>query len=186
MSEKYRSSVGSCNRQFSSLYSNRIREFTRLLLIPHLNESVAPATVHGSMQDCAAIRGQGFHLKIWIPYVISKWSSAQGQTLANNGACNVINAMATTGDGFNSTPSPSRSVVSAGVGIVHRLRRRLRYLKQDRALRLRRFAIHPRRLRTPGNSLWSLFILWTPVVQRFKKWPKSIEFQAEAAPISCF
>jgi hypothetical protein len=41
------------------------------------------------------------------------------QTLANNGACNVINAMATTGDGFNSTPS-SRSVVSAGVGIVHR------------------------------------------------------------------
>jgi hypothetical protein len=40
--------------------------------------------------------------------------------LANNGACNVINAMATTGDGFNSTPSSSRSVVSAGVGIVHR------------------------------------------------------------------
>ncbi|SRR6266702_2729479 len=79
LSEKYRSSVGSCNRQFSSLYSNRIREFTRVLLIPHLNESVAPATVHSSMQDCATIRGPGFHLKIWIPYVISKWSSAQGQ-----------------------------------------------------------------------------------------------------------
>jgi len=43
-----------------------------------------------------------------------------GRTLANNGARNVINASATTGDGFNSTPSSSRSVVGAGVGIVHR------------------------------------------------------------------
>jgi hypothetical protein len=49
------------------------------MLILQLNESVESATVHGSMQDCVAIRGLSFHLKIWIPYVISKSSSAQGQ-----------------------------------------------------------------------------------------------------------
>jgi hypothetical protein len=37
------------------------------MLILQLNESVTPVAVHGSMEDSAAMKGQRFHHKIWIP-----------------------------------------------------------------------------------------------------------------------
>ncbi|EUC18827.1 Outer membrane protein (porin) [Paraburkholderia steynii] len=53
-------------------------------------------------------------------YALQAYQRANGQTLGNNGAGNIINATATLGDGFNSTPSSSRSMVGVGAGIVHR------------------------------------------------------------------
>ncbi|MBN3763483.1 porin [Burkholderia sp. Ac-20365] len=52
-------------------------------------------------------------------YALEAYQRANGQTLGTNGK-SIINATATLGDGFNSTPSSSRSMVGVGVGIVHR------------------------------------------------------------------
>jgi predicted porin len=52
-------------------------------------------------------------------YVLEAYQRANGQTLGTNGQ-SVIDATATIGDGFNSTPSSSRSMVAVGAGIVHR------------------------------------------------------------------
>jgi predicted porin len=53
-------------------------------------------------------------------YALQAYQRASGQTLGTNGAGNIINATATIGDGFSSTPSSSRSMFAAGVGIIHR------------------------------------------------------------------
>ncbi|BFG76465.1 porin [Paraburkholderia terrae] len=52
-------------------------------------------------------------------YALQAYQRANGQTLGTNGR-SIINATATIGDGFNSTPSSSRSMVGVGVGMVHR------------------------------------------------------------------
>ena len=52
-------------------------------------------------------------------YALEAYQRANGQTLGTNGKT-IINATATLGDGFNSTPSSSRSMVGVGVGMVHR------------------------------------------------------------------
>jgi predicted porin len=52
-------------------------------------------------------------------YALEAYQRANGQTLGTNGK-SIISATATLGDGFNSTPSSSRSMVGIGVGIVHR------------------------------------------------------------------
>ncbi|WP_407671303.1 porin [Paraburkholderia phymatum] len=52
-------------------------------------------------------------------YVLEAYTRANGQTLATNGK-SIINATATIGDGFNTTPSSSRSMVAVGAGVVHR------------------------------------------------------------------
>ena len=51
-------------------------------------------------------------------YMLEAYTRANGQTL--NAVGGVINATATIGDGFNGTPSASRSLFAAGAGIVHR------------------------------------------------------------------
>ena len=51
-------------------------------------------------------------------YVLEAYTHASGQTLSATGG--VIDATATVGDGFNGTPSSSRSMFAAGAGIVHR------------------------------------------------------------------
>jgi predicted porin len=56
-------------------------------------------------------------------YALQAYQRANGQTLAPNstgGGTHIINATATIGDGFNSSPSSSRSMVGVGVGMVHR------------------------------------------------------------------
>ncbi|SOE46544.1 Outer membrane protein (porin) [Caballeronia arationis] len=53
-------------------------------------------------------------------YALQAFTRANGKTLGTNGAGNVIDATATIGDGFNSSPSSSRSMVTGIVGIVHR------------------------------------------------------------------
>jgi predicted porin len=53
-------------------------------------------------------------------YGVQGFTRANGSTLGTNGAGNIIEATATVGDGFNSTPSSSRSVLAVGVGLVHR------------------------------------------------------------------
>lgn len=52
-------------------------------------------------------------------YLLEAYQRANGQTLGTNGRT-IINATATIGDGFNSAPSSSRSMVAVGAGIVHR------------------------------------------------------------------
>ena len=52
-------------------------------------------------------------------YALQAYQRANGQTLGSNGRT-IINATATIGDGFNSTPSSSRSMVGVGAGIIHR------------------------------------------------------------------
>jgi predicted porin len=52
-------------------------------------------------------------------YALQAYQRANGQTLGSNGH-SIINATATIGDGFQSTPSSSRSLFAAGVGIIHR------------------------------------------------------------------
>jgi predicted porin len=52
-------------------------------------------------------------------YVLEAYTRANGQTLGTNGK-SIINATATIGDGFNTTPSSSRSMVAVGAGVVHR------------------------------------------------------------------
>lgn len=53
-------------------------------------------------------------------YALEAYQRAGGQTLGTPGKSQIINATATIGDGFNGTPSSSRSQFVAGVGIVHR------------------------------------------------------------------
>jgi predicted porin len=53
-------------------------------------------------------------------YALQGFTRASGQTLGSKGAGDLINATATVGDGFQSTPSSSRSQVVASVGIVVR------------------------------------------------------------------
>jgi predicted porin len=53
-------------------------------------------------------------------YALEAYQRANGQTLGTNGKGQIINATATIGDGFQPTPSSSRSQFAAGVGIVHR------------------------------------------------------------------
>ncbi|CAG9275166.1 Outer membrane protein (Porin) [Paraburkholderia unamae] len=53
-------------------------------------------------------------------YLLEAYGRAGGQTLGTAGKSEVIGATATIGDGFNSTPSSSRSLFAMGVGIVHR------------------------------------------------------------------
>ncbi|MGU7771553.1 porin [Burkholderia sp. MR1-5-21] len=52
-------------------------------------------------------------------YALQAYQRANGQTLGTNGK-SIINATATIGDGFQTSPSSSRSMFAAGVGIVHR------------------------------------------------------------------
>jgi len=53
-------------------------------------------------------------------YALQAFQVAHGKTLGTAGAGNIINATATLGDGFQSTPSSSARQFAAGVGIVHR------------------------------------------------------------------
>lgn len=53
-------------------------------------------------------------------YGVQGYTRANGSTLGTNGAGNIIDATATVGDGFNATPSSSRSMFAVGVGLVHR------------------------------------------------------------------
>ena len=52
-------------------------------------------------------------------YALQAYQRANGKTLGSNGH-SIIDATATIGDGFQSTPSSSRSLFAAGVGIIHR------------------------------------------------------------------
>ncbi|WGS54880.1 porin (plasmid) [Paraburkholderia sp. D15] len=53
-------------------------------------------------------------------YALEAYQRAGGQTLGTGGKAQIINATATIGDGFNGTPSSSKSQFAAGLGIVHR------------------------------------------------------------------
>ncbi|WP_031358807.1 porin [Caballeronia sordidicola] len=53
-------------------------------------------------------------------YALQAFQVAHGKTLGTAGAGNIIDATATLGDGFQSTPSSSAKQFAAGVGIVHR------------------------------------------------------------------
>jgi predicted porin len=53
-------------------------------------------------------------------YAMQAFQRSNGKTLGTAGAGNVIDATATIGDGFQSTPSSSNKQFAAGVGIVHR------------------------------------------------------------------
>lgn len=53
-------------------------------------------------------------------YAAEAYQRAGGETLGTPGESQVINATATVGDGFQSTPSSSRSQFAAGIGIIHR------------------------------------------------------------------
>jgi predicted porin len=54
-------------------------------------------------------------------YALQAYQHANGQTLAPAGnGTQIINATATIGDGFQTTPSSSRSMVAVGAGIIHR------------------------------------------------------------------
>jgi predicted porin len=52
-------------------------------------------------------------------YALEAYQRAGGQTLGTNGRT-IINATADIGDGQNSAPSSSRSMVAVGVGIIHK------------------------------------------------------------------
>ncbi|MBN7129772.1 porin [Burkholderia multivorans] len=53
-------------------------------------------------------------------YALEAYQRANGQTLGSKGAGDIIDATASVGDGFQSSPSSTRNMVAAGVGIVHR------------------------------------------------------------------
>jgi predicted porin len=53
-------------------------------------------------------------------YAAEGYQRASGQTLGTKGEGNLINATATIGDGYNTTPSSSRSMVAVTMGVVHR------------------------------------------------------------------
>jgi predicted porin len=52
-------------------------------------------------------------------YAVEAWQRARGQTLAADGAT-IINATATIGDGFNSSPSSGPNQITAGFGLIQR------------------------------------------------------------------
>jgi predicted porin len=53
-------------------------------------------------------------------YAIEGFQRASGQTLGINGSGDIVNAVASIGDGANAQPSSSRSQVIAGVGLMHK------------------------------------------------------------------
>ena len=53
-------------------------------------------------------------------YALQAYQRASGKTLGTSGAGHIIDATATLGDGFNTTPSSSASQAAFGVGIIHR------------------------------------------------------------------
>lgn len=53
-------------------------------------------------------------------YALQAYTRAAGQTLGTKGSGNIINATATIGDTFNSTPSSSRSMAGVVVGLMHK------------------------------------------------------------------
>ncbi|WP_207855982.1 hypothetical protein, partial [Pseudomonas sp. 79_C] len=50
-------------------------------------------------------------------YAVEAYQRANGKTLAGG---KIIDATASIGDGFNTSPSSSRSQVGVGVGLIHR------------------------------------------------------------------
>jgi predicted porin len=52
-------------------------------------------------------------------YMVQAYQRAGGQTLGSNGV-SIISATPSIGDGFNSTPSSSRSMVAVAAGVIHR------------------------------------------------------------------
>lgn len=53
-------------------------------------------------------------------YFIEAYQRANGKTLGTNGAGSIIDATADIGDGQNSAPSSSHTMVAGGVGIIHK------------------------------------------------------------------
>jgi predicted porin len=53
-------------------------------------------------------------------YALEGFQRASGQTLGIDGAGDIVNAVASIGDGANTQPSSSRSQIVAGIGLVHR------------------------------------------------------------------
>ena len=53
-------------------------------------------------------------------YAAEGFQRASGQTLGINGAGDIVDAVASNGDGANSQPSSSRSQFVAGVGLMHK------------------------------------------------------------------
>jgi len=53
-------------------------------------------------------------------YALQAYQRANGQTLGTDGAGQIIDATATLGDGFQTSPSSTRNMFAVGVGIVHR------------------------------------------------------------------
>ncbi|MDE1181921.1 porin [Paraburkholderia sp.] len=87
--------------------------------------SYTRATKANGIQDSAEY--QQFNLSQYYSlskrtglYALEAYQHASGKTLGTNGAGSIIDATATLGDGYNSTPSSSSSQVAVGVGIIHR------------------------------------------------------------------
>jgi predicted porin len=53
-------------------------------------------------------------------YAAEGFQRANGQTLGINGGGDIINAVASTGDGANAQPSSSRSQIVGGIGLMHK------------------------------------------------------------------
>jgi predicted porin len=53
-------------------------------------------------------------------YAMEGFQRASGQTLGINGGGDIINAVASAGDGGNAQPASSRSQVVGGVGLMHK------------------------------------------------------------------
>ena len=53
-------------------------------------------------------------------YAVQGWQRALGQTLGINGAGDIVNTVASAGDGANSMPGSSRNQIVAGVGLMHK------------------------------------------------------------------
>jgi predicted porin len=53
-------------------------------------------------------------------YALEAYQRANGKTLGTNGAGQIIDATASIGDGFNSTPSSTASQFAFGLGVIHR------------------------------------------------------------------
>lgn len=53
-------------------------------------------------------------------YAIEGFQRASGQTLGINGSGDIVNAVASNGDGANAQPSSSRSQVVGGIGLMHK------------------------------------------------------------------
>lgn len=53
-------------------------------------------------------------------YAVEGFQRANGQTLGINGGSDIVNAVASNGDGGNAQPGSSRSQIVGGVGLMHR------------------------------------------------------------------